>query len=108
MPEPLQKELAKQESQAVKRKAEAYLDGLLLPTEADGKVLSAAAAKLKTDAANDAARRKKFQEVTTATKLKTFEDTETVHCLGNEIPAVSSLFCRRQSYRGCQMDQEAG
>ena len=74
-------------------------------TEADGKVLSAAAAKLKTDAANDAARRKKFQEVTTATKLKT---QKTVHCLGNEIPAVSSLFCRRQSYRGCQMDQEAG
>eukprot|EP00435_Cladocopium_sp_Y103_P048565 s89_g14.t1 len=71
LPPGLQKEVAKQKDHACKRKAEAYLDGLLLPAEADGNVLAEAAKKLKTDAANDTTRRRNFQRVTTEVKLKT-------------------------------------
>ncbi len=68
LPDSVQKEVKKQESQALKRKAEAYLDGLLLDKEATPEVLAAAGHQVKADGANDKTRRKQFLSVSASLK----------------------------------------
>ena len=69
LPESLAKEAAKQDQLAKKRKAEAFLEGTLLESEITPEVRTEAAKRLKTDAANDKDRRKKFLEITKLVKL---------------------------------------
>ena len=71
LPQGLQKELANQKAEAGKRKAEAYLDGLLLPEEAGDEVREEAARREKQKSSHDKTRRKSFTQVTALTKLKT-------------------------------------
>ena len=60
LPESLAKEVRNQEKQTLKRKAEAFLDGALLPEEATPEVVQAAQKKEKADMASDKTRRKNF------------------------------------------------
>ena len=69
LPLSLAKEASKQDQLAKKRKAEAFLEGTLLESEIDVEVRTEAANRLKTDAANDKDRRKKFLQITKAVKL---------------------------------------
>ena len=68
LPDSVQKEVKKQESQALKRKAEAYLDGLLLDKDATPEVVAAAGHQVKADGANDKTRRKQFLSVSASLK----------------------------------------
>ena len=66
LPESLAKEVRNQEKQALKRKAEAYLDGTLLSEEATPEVVKAAQQKEKSDVNSDKTRRKNFLKVNAA------------------------------------------
>ena len=76
LPQSVAKEYAKQDALLKKRKAEAFLEGSLLPKEVAEEDRVEAAKRLKVDAANDKARSQKCKDITAMVKLTQQQQTK--------------------------------